>query len=633
MRKIPNINTHIFKQPGIPWASADTSLEGAFDILYGGNNGIFEVSGQNWNGIDFFDPGDAKMDIFAGHEGGGLYYLEQGANKDTWSNTEILTGLGVITSVKTGLWNSKQCVIVASKSSNSVTIHIPQTTPGGVYDSFTLATSKLFIQDIVLADIDGDGDLEIVFAWQGNVNGVGGISWLDYGGGTLGTDWAEHVMIQHDGAFWIADDIVDIDGDGKKELLFCARNKDNNSPELGIYMLEEATPITNAWTKTTIDNTAEDFTHVDFGNFFGNTYDIVAGISSNSTIDDIFIYDQGNSFAKTTLINPGIGTFNNNVKAVALTNRRSAIFVSTELDNFYLVTWDGSAWVWNPLSRTGSHHADNEILTVDLDGDGINETLIDDNSSGDSPIYYINVFEGEQNLSVQTPADLTNKVLWLNGDDITSSADEVDSWNDQFNSNDFLDFTSKPDLLTAELNGQNVVDFVQANNDELVGPVLNLTTLTFIWVFKYTATAGKKTIWSERFNGSTYDNKGLFVQMDGSNIVIRMYDGTLAQEVVNTFDWSQTGYRMLIIQHDATLGAGNCTGFVELDNVVLSNVSNLNPIAAAGNVARLGGQANVSSYDGEMPGLIITSDIINTDNLKNIKQYLRTRYNIGTVGV
>lgn len=346
---------------------------------------------EAWNGLATISRPDGKHDVIGGTLSGKIFYLEQGATIDDWTTTLLVDTLREVQSLQVFDHDpSGRLIIITAHKDNAATddnignlrIHRADTTNDkGAYSSVTLVTGRDYPQDIEVVDLDGDGEKEFIYSYEGTASGQGGIRW--YKCSNLADvltpgNWTEYIAKTHEGAWWIAG-LYNIGGVDR--LVFSARQSGRNPAEIpGLYYLTPASPVTNTWAETTLDNTAVDWLHVDVGNIYGNVNDIVA---QHHDGDDIFAYDAGSSFAKSTIIVGGSSGVATNVKFVPGTtiNGRGAFITFVEDDWAYLNYWNGSTWSRRKLFQTLGHPADNEIIGIDLDDSGFLTILFDDNTN------------------------------------------------------------------------------------------------------------------------------------------------------------------------------------------------------------------------------------------------------------
>jgi hypothetical protein len=351
---------------------------------------------EAWNGLDSILRDDGKYDLVGGTLTGKIYYFEQGATVADWTATLLVdTGVEIQKLKVWGRDGSDRLVLISAHKDLSVVddnngnirIHRADTTDdNGAYSSLTLIDERYYPQGILVQDIDNDGVDEFIFTWQGTTSGEGGVHWFDCSNvnDILNmASWTEHVAIVHESAWWIAG-FHNIDGIDR--LVFSARNNRNDSSVPGIYYLTPAATITNTWAQTTIDNTNANWGHIDFGNFVGNDGDLIA---HNFDDDNVYVYDESDTFAKTTLITGATAEASYNLSTVdVLVNGRNPFILIVENDWCYYISYNGATWDKRKLFQTLEHPADNEILSVDLDDSGFLTITIDDNTGlANSHIY------------------------------------------------------------------------------------------------------------------------------------------------------------------------------------------------------------------------------------------------------
>lgn len=349
---------------------------------------------EAWNGLDYILRNDGKYDFIGGTLTGKIYYFEQGATVNDWTTTLLVDTSREIQKLKIfGRDSSGRLIFITnhkdSAASNDnigkIMLHRADTTADdGAYSSVALVTGRGYPQGILVYDVDGDGEDEFLYAYEGNMAGQGGIRWWDCSDidDVLDTgNWTEHNAITHEGAWWIAG-FYNISGTDR--LVFSARNATTRNPAEvpGIYYLTPASPVTNTWTETTIDNTVADFLHVDVGNFFGNDVDVIAQNFDNG---NIFGYNSASAWAKSTIISGGSGA-GMNIRIVpaefgGVINGRSSFISFTENDWAYHNYWNGSSWSRRRLFQTLGHPADNEIYFLNVDNSGFMRVVFDDNTN------------------------------------------------------------------------------------------------------------------------------------------------------------------------------------------------------------------------------------------------------------
>lgn len=281
--------------------------------------------------------------------------------------------------------------VVVDAGLGDLLIYVQDTpgTPTGTWTQGKLIDgTRPDLQDVKAWDIDGDGREEIVYSWEGDLNNTGGINWLDWQSGDVlvDTNYVDNVMIQHDGAWWIAPVRTSFGGGSGDTIVFAARNKGNPAPEPGVFYLVKPTPVTNAWSETTIESHAsDDFKHVDVGDFFGNgNQDVIVHVRLNATTDDeVRLYDAGDSFAKTTVV---VDARSNAFGLRRYINGREA-WVTCDEDSLETVVWAWSDTGWQPYAVTASNKQQDRQMIFDVDGDAVLDFVLGD-SNGDDLAYF-----------------------------------------------------------------------------------------------------------------------------------------------------------------------------------------------------------------------------------------------------
>lgn len=347
---------------------------------------------EAWNGLDKILRSDGKYDFVAGTLTGKIYYLEQGATIEDWTTTLLVDTLREIQSLKVyGRDSSDRLILLSAHKDSAATndnigkimAHRADTTADdGAYTSANLVTARPYPQDILVRDLDNDGVNEFIYTFEGTSSANGGVRWFecsDVDDVLNPATWTEHIASAHPSAWWMAG-FFNIAGTDR--LVFSARNNTARNPDAvpGVYYLTPASPLTDAWAETTIDNTAIDWIHLDVGNIFGNTNDIVA---CDHDGDDIVAYDSANSWAKSTIITGGSSGVTTQLKIINnyLINGRSTFLTFVENDWAYLNYYNGATWSRRKLFQTLGHPSDNEVIAVDVDDSGFLTIVFDDNTN------------------------------------------------------------------------------------------------------------------------------------------------------------------------------------------------------------------------------------------------------------
>jgi hypothetical protein len=346
-----------------------------------------DFNDKRWNGLDKKLRDDNKYDFIGGSLTGELYYFEQGDTVYDWTQTlladvnreiQSLAILGRDSSGRLVIATVHKDSVIDNDEIGKVMIHRADTSDDkGSYSSVNIITNRRRPQDIIVYDVDGSGRMQFVWSYQGSSAGQGGImrfTCLDEGDVLTASNWEEDTIRVHESAWWMERATIN----GSEGILFTARQNGINSAQVpGIYFIAQPDDVTGVWPLTTIDSTLLDWGHADVGNIFGGDgNDIIAMNFSGD--DEVFAYDAGNSYAKSTLITRTSAEKSYNLKCSAnLVNGRNWFIHIVENDWAYRTYWDGSQWVSETIFSTIAHPSDNEALHVDADDSGVLRWFMD----------------------------------------------------------------------------------------------------------------------------------------------------------------------------------------------------------------------------------------------------------------
>ena len=352
------------------------------DMTWSGWTNLDAISSKKFNGL-FPILNGSIYDFFAATVEGDLYYGEQGVNINSWTWTQVVTGLTEIQSCKAFYYNSKWHVLTAHKGDGTIQLHIPQGALDGTYDTYTIRTSQAGIQDIKVQAIDSSGLPQFSFSHQGTAVGNGGLYWMKFTGSdiTASGDWTRYEINQHPAAWWHTP-IFNVGG--QDYICFSARNNAENSGQVpGVYLSALNATRTSTATESTLTSTNKDWLHVRLGNFFGNgvNTDIAA---VNKTDGTISLFDSSNAWAETVIsLQGGTAIFNLiNIGDPWSTGRDSFVLAYVS-DKSRVTYWNGTAWSdkGGDMATTGDHPHDNEGYLLDLDNSGTVRLIVDDNEN------------------------------------------------------------------------------------------------------------------------------------------------------------------------------------------------------------------------------------------------------------
>ena len=189
-------------------------------------NNMTIAEGADVGGVEDVAVGDldldGRMDVVAASESGRLTWIRQGA---TWTSMVIDASVGTGCSswidVEIGDMNGDGIpdIVAACKVGDAVSIFYALDTPtsGASFVRFDVdAVTRRKASCVLLVDMDGDGDLDIVSAAREET--VASIAWYENPGPALAftSVWNKHPIGHWPDAFWL--DVGDIDGDGRVDV-------------------------------------------------------------------------------------------------------------------------------------------------------------------------------------------------------------------------------------------------------------------------------------------------------------------------------------------------------------------------------------------------------------------------------
>ena len=343
----------------------------------------------NADGIDAAKVLGGSLDHFAVcQENGEVYWFVN--NGDRTFTKKTIRGTSVASAkcegVKWWFLDSQWNVAVLDQANGEIRLYTPDT-PGDLQNTAwtetAIQTGRVNLQDSQTWDIDGDGDLDLVYTWEGNAASTGGVNALEWDGTgalTSSASFTDHALIQIEGAWWLDTERRDWAGNGREDILFTCRGNTRNAASIsGVYYIAEpaSSPLTTTWTSTGLfTDVARDILHMAVGDFFGNTNDIAFNELASGA--GFHLLDAGNSFAKTDISVPdALGANYNIVKLGYQTNGKDALLVTGDTST--------SIWEWNSFAaweqqcrNRGPAKMDDRIIESDVDGDGVLELVAAD---------------------------------------------------------------------------------------------------------------------------------------------------------------------------------------------------------------------------------------------------------------
>lgn len=345
--------------------------------------------------------GNGKLDMLASNgKGGTAFWFEQGESPWQWTRHTIFAieqGPREIEGNDLGDFNGNGRLEAISLDQPNGTIYLHQQgdDPRGPWPTAALLGGRRFLQASLVSDVDGDGRDDLIYTWEGDAEGRGGVHWLKLAGtDPLDPDhWTDHVMVAHEGAWWLAPERADLAGNGRAaDVVFTARNAPGRNPATkpGLFWLEEPGDRTGPWKLHTIDRTPNHPLQVAWGDFSGDGHGrdlVLGGFDTQSVI----WYRREGDWQRNDIPLPELPGGERpdrvwNVKALSFGGPRDGILAPIARGSRgALVLFEFLEGAYRPnvlLELDYGHPMDDRIVLADLDGDGRAEALIPDSGTG-----------------------------------------------------------------------------------------------------------------------------------------------------------------------------------------------------------------------------------------------------------
>lgn len=274
-----------------------------------------------------------------------------------------------------------------------VLLHVRGDDPDRPWQTVALRTDRATLQDALVADLGEDGTPDLLYTWEGDRAGRGGIHRLTL----TGTDplspshWQDRALVTHESAWWLAPRLFDLNGSGlRRDLIYTARHHLGRNPgsRPGVFWLD-APDSNGPWRRHTIDDRLPHPLHVDAGQLTadGPPHDLVVG---GFEVSRVYWYDADGWNRHSLDLPPIAGTRVGrvwNVETVPLPDqRRDAVLAIAEADGesaMVLFQWRGDHYEPTVLEHLPYGHAmEDRILCRDLLGDPMPELIIADSGGG-----------------------------------------------------------------------------------------------------------------------------------------------------------------------------------------------------------------------------------------------------------
>ena len=95
---------------------------------------------------------------------------------------------------------------------------------------------------VEVADVNNDGQLDLILSFANAVNGRSGVVWLEYSNSVFDSDWVRHEISGPDGVKFDLVAMLNLDYDGNLDLVTTEERGSDEIPELGVIWYENPHP-------------------------------------------------------------------------------------------------------------------------------------------------------------------------------------------------------------------------------------------------------------------------------------------------------------------------------------------------------------------------------------------------------
>jgi hypothetical protein len=366
---VPEIEADLTRQP---WSSSIWTME-KHTIASGSNPDAISIADVN---------SDDAIDVVNGSSGTrGIYWYEQGTDPFTWAEHTIVSSSNV-TEVEGSA--SKDIdgdgipeVAYCDQGADELGIAVADTSdPTDSWSQIPLDTNAGAVQTAQWIDINRDGNLDLVYAYEGRSSGNGGLYWLEWNGSdpTDTSNWTKHEMVQVEGGWHFGSERQDWSGNGDAtDFAFTTKGSTKNSAADGLVgWVEEPSNVTNPWTLHTIDSGLSEGGHVQAMDATGggNRTDIIARSNAN-----LYIYEyDGSSFTKEAFDDSDT-IYNHRPVDLSSATADDLLVANKTAADLRLYIRDPGQNDWQLKDSIPQEKADDELIPYDLTGNGMLDVI------------------------------------------------------------------------------------------------------------------------------------------------------------------------------------------------------------------------------------------------------------------
>ena len=353
--------------------------------------------------------GDGKLDLVGNaNQDTDLYWWSNTAGDgSSWTRTTITSS---------GTWQGLEAadidgdgdmdVVGADASTEDVAWFINSSGDGSAWTEVTIDGSFTDAFEVAVGDVDGDGDLDVV----GAANGANLISWWENDGTPSGSSWTENAIKSSIDGFEVA--VADIDGDGDLDVIGV-----DNDPGDAIYWFAN-NGSGGGWSQTTVDASINSPRAVNPGDLDGDgDIDLVAAADHGDLI--AWYENTAGDGSSWTERSIDSAADNARYAAMADIDGDGDLDVigtapSDEEFNWYENTaGDGTSWTTHNIDTDAAADSPVYAIAADVDGDGDLDVIGSAAGGGDFISWWENSQRGrESSVGAETTIDASYDGAW-----------------------------------------------------------------------------------------------------------------------------------------------------------------------------------------------------------------------------
>lgn len=357
-----------------------------------------QIDATSTDGLQKVDMrGDGRIGFIASGDASGRVYWYERIDQLQWKRHTLVEGFTEIEGVDVGDFNgdgSMEVVILEQRPGRVAIARMQTDDPAGPWRSVIIDDKAPMAQSGFVTDVSGNGKPDIIYTYDGRVDGVGGVYWLENGGGDPldVNNWTKHEMVQINGGHGLHDGWVMFPDHSDSPAIVASTRLAWNRAAVGeVFWLQRPDDPRKPWIKHTIVTNVSS-RHVTVGDFNGN-----------GQANDVF----------TIRRDAGKGLY------------------------WYEINQDGD-WTEHVVTRQRQHRT---ISSHDFTGNGVDEVIVTEFGGENAVCVYARDDDGQFRLMARHPHTKSDdRIVYLDitGDGrdefvTTSENDTFDYWRLDFN--------------------------------------------------------------------------------------------------------------------------------------------------------------------------------------------------------